>query len=360
MKTKSLSQKLLICLIAGLVSGETLLRIGDRFLTIIISVQAVIGLSVLLLVTALIYAFVWHQREKKNTINSIRAKTFWIGVIRYAIALDLSMFGFQKIFHLQFITPLGMLDEPFSSFSSQWLTWSYFGHSYGFACVIAGSQIVGSLLLVFNRTRLLGAIALMPVLLNIIFIDYFYELDFGVLVHAVILWIGAVYILLLDYDRLVEFFLKYESDETSLLIQNKFLKNAGRLSILFVPLLLIVVNESPNKHPHLRGKYTVENMKVNSESMMPTTCQDSLLTLVYLDLANECVFEFNGQQKRMFGTYDLDDKQEQISVSWHFPPAAKEKQFKGVLKQADDKVELSGVIGKDTIEVRLVKMLLER
>ena len=349
----------MICIIAGLVIGETLLRIGDRFLTIVLPVPVVVGLSVLLLVLAVIHAFVWHYQAKRNPDINIRARAFWIGVIRYGIALDLSMFGFQKIFHLQFLTPLAMLDEPFSSFSSQWLTWSYFGHSYAFACVIAGSQIISSLLLVFNRTRLLGAIALMPVLLNIIFIDYFYELDFGVLVHAVILWIGALYILLLDYDRLNEFFLKYKSDETSFAIRNTFLKNTGRLSILFVPLLLIAVNDSPNKHPHLRGKYTVEEMKINNVPKMATTCQDSLLTLVYLDRANEVVFEFNGQQKRMFGKYELDDKQEQITMSWHFPPAAREKQFKGVLKHEQDKVELSGVIGNDTIEVRLVKMVLQ-
>jgi hypothetical protein len=357
MKNNSLSQKLIICLLAGLVSGATVLRIGNRFLTFVLPLPVVVGLSVLLLVISLVYAVVWHRGEKRKAFHNDAVTAFWIAVIRYAIALDLSMFGFQKIFHLQFITPLAMLDEPFSNLSSQWLTWSYFGHSYGFVCVIAGSQIIGSLLLVFNRTRLLGLIVLMPVLLNIIFIDYFYELNFGVLLHALIVWIGVVYLLLLDYDRLVEFFLKYTPDETSLRIRNTFLKNIGRFSILFVPLLLIAVNGSPNKHPGLRGKYAVAALKVNGKPIMAPTCQDSLLTLVYFDLANECVFEFKSQQKRMFGTYSLDDKHEQLMVSWHFPPAAKEKQFKGTFSQAGDTVALSGTIGNDTIQVSLRKLL---
>jgi hypothetical protein len=356
MKTNSLSKKLLICLLAGFVGGETVLRIGDRFLTFVLPPPVVVGSSVLFLIISLVYAVVWHRGEKRNALNSGAVKAFWIAVMRYAIALNLSTFGFQKIFHLQFITPLAMLDEPFSSLSSQWLTWSYFGHSYGFTCVIAGSQIIGSLLLVFNRTRLLGLIVLMPVLLNIIFIDYFYELDFGVLLHALILWIGVVYLLLLDYDRLVGFFLKYTPDETSFRIRNTFLKNTGRFSILFVPILLIAINGSPNKHPRLKGKYSVAAMKVNGKPMMATTCQDSLLTLVYFDLHNECVFEFNSQPRRMFGTYNLDDKHEQLTISWHFPPAAKEK-FQGTLTQADTTVVLNGTIGNDTIQVSLRKLL---
>jgi hypothetical protein len=356
MKTKSLIQKLLVCLIAGLVCGETFLRVGDRFLSLILPVPVVIGISVLLAAASFIYAFIWQQRDKKGTIDNVKPNAFWIGAIRYGIAFDLAMFGFQKIFRLQFITPLGMLDEPFSSFSSQWLTWSYFGHSYGFACVIGASQILGSMLLVINRTRLLAVIILLPVLLNIIFIDYFYELDFGVLVHALILLAGLLSLLMLDYDRLVDFFLRDRSDRISVRVPKAWIKNAARLSILFIPLLLIAIHGSPDKHPQLKGKYSVSEMMVNGKPMMATTCSDSLLTLVYFDIANECVFEFNSQKRRMFGTYELDENRGDVSTKWHYPPAVSEKGFKGALKrESDHEIELIGQFENDSVKVKLVK-----
>lgn len=353
MNTKNLIPKIVICLLAGLVCGETFLRVGDRFFSRFVPIPVIIGVTVLILLGALISAFVWHRRDKKNLTDTSGAERFWIGAIRYGIAFDLAMFGFQKIFHLQFITPLGMLDEPFSSMSNQWLTWSYFGRSYGFICTIAAAQILGSMLLLFNRTRLLGVIVLIPVMLNIIMIDYFYELDPGVLLHAVILFAGLIYLLLIDYDQLVEFFLKYKTVDTA--VRTKpILKLVGRLSILAVPVLLIAFSPSPDRHPDLRGKYQVTEMEINGMAASAKTCSDSLLTVVYFDLDNECVFEFNNQQRRLFGKYELNDESGAIDVKWRYPRDAGDKQLNGMLrKKGANALELTGNIKNDTIRVVL-------
>ncbi|RAW00739.1 hypothetical protein DQQ10_14265 [Pseudochryseolinea flava] len=341
---------------AGLVCGETFLRVGDRFLGAFIPVPIVIGISVAMAVGALLHAVIWHAREKKTRVASEQVFAFWVGAICYGIAFDLIMFGFQKIFHLQFTAPLAMLDEPFSSFSRQWLTWSYFGRSYGFACVIALSQIAGSLLLLFNRTRLLGVVVLFPVMLNIILIDYFYELDPGVMLHALILFLGIVYLLALDYQRLVDFFLRFRSAETSLQMPRS-VKEAARLSVLIIPLFLIALFGSPDKHPTLTGKYAVKNMIVNGTEGIAQTCTDSLLTLVYFDIANECVFEFNGQKRRMYGTYALEETKGSMSTKWHYPPSAIDRQFQGVLQQlGKGEVQLTGTFKNDSVSIRLAKL----
>ena len=56
------------------------------------------------------------------------------------------------------------------------LTWTYFGFSHGMSAIIAFAQIGGSVLLLFRKTALLGVCLLLPVLLNIILIDIFYEI----------------------------------------------------------------------------------------------------------------------------------------------------------------------------------------
>lgn len=156
-----------------------------------------------------------------------------------------------------------MLDEPLSSFSNQWLTWSYFGRSYGFAVVIGIFQIMGSVLLMFNRTRLFGAVFLMPMLLNIIIMDYFYELDLGVQIHAWILFAGIVYLIFLDYDRLSTFFFNHDSNITAVRMKSNVVKYVVRLSVVMLPILIIAIKPSPNQHPDLRGKYVVQDVSMS-------------------------------------------------------------------------------------------------
>jgi hypothetical protein len=351
MNTKSLFQKLVLCLVAGLACGISFHRIVTRFLDFF-PAPLRLAFAVAILLGALIFALIWHKREKNGAIDGKRVNAFWIGMIRYDLAFDLCMFGLQKIFHLQFNSPMAMQDEPFSSLSSQWLTWSYFGHSHSFAVTIGLSQIAGAMLLLFNRTRLLGIIVLIPIMLNIILIDYFYELNTGVLVHALILFAALIYLLLLDYQRLTVFFLKHH-DEASL-DSSHTVKYAGRLSVIVIPLLLIYKVGSPDSHPAITGKYSVSDMKINGKSRLATSCADSLLTLVYFDIGNECLFEFNGQKRRFYGMYTWDEKDGNMFANWHFPMEAKEKPFKGILKKKNaDELELSGMIQSDSMLVTL-------
>jgi hypothetical protein len=253
---------------------------------------------------------------------------------------------------------MGMLDEPFNSFSGEWLTWSYFGHSYPFVVTIGLLQIIGSFLLVFKRTRLLGAITLIPILLNIILIDFFYGLALGVLAHAIIMMTSVLYILLLDYDRLVIFFLKFGYPGNKSITTNKTLKNIIRSSILFLPVLLIIINKSPNEHPQLTGKYSVTKLIVD-DILIPIqapACQDSVLTTVYFDLGNDCVFEFNHIKRRMFGIYKLDHNN-RLDVNWHFPPSSKNKIFTGSITSLTDSVAtITGEINANKITVQLKKV----
>ena len=351
MRSTPLLQKLLVCLLAGLICGETFLHLSDKLLTIVLPIPVIFGISTLIAICPLIYAIVWHI---KKDFNDRAILNFWIGAIRYGIALDLTMFGLQMVFHKQFYVPLAMLDEPLSSLSHRWLTWSYFARSYGFNVVIGISQVIGSALLVFNRTRLLGSIFLLPTLLSISFIDYFYDVDLGLHIHAWILFTAVVYLISLDYERLLTFFLKHDSDDTSVHMKSNVIKYVGRLSIVAVPLILITIRKSPDNHPELTGKYHVIEMSVNGEKVSPRNEGDSLLTRMYFEIANDCVFEFNGLNRRVFGTYESEDG-EHITTKWHFPETMKSNPFKGSVTRTQDGVVLKGVMANDSIVAILKK-----
>jgi hypothetical protein len=349
----SLLSKLLVCLLAGVTAGASLARVGHRFLSAFLPLPVIYGASLLLLVVATLAAGRWHYREKKRG-PQLTTLAYWQGVLRYAIALDLSMFGWQKIFHLQFITPLAMLDEPFSSLSGEWLTWSYFGHSYPFVVVVALLQIGGSWLLLFSRTRLLAIFVLMPVMINIVLIDFFYGLETIVLVHACIHTTALLYLLLYERRRLWTFFLATRAALPAT-IQHPLWRNILRISAIAIPLILLAAYNFPDHHPRLTGKYAVHNVRINGNPTRPTTCQDSVLTYVYLDIADECVFTFNSLDHRAFGHYTFNEATDSLHITWRYPDPQR-PHLRGTLIRQSDSLQLSGIVGRNHIKASLLRV----
>jgi hypothetical protein len=342
-----------VCTLAGLLAGATLLRIGRWLLgggrT---TPPGLLPLAVLVLAASVLYGLWWSRHPRPQPIHG-QLLAFWQGVIRADIALDLSLFGWQKIAKLQFFTPLGMLDLPFSSFSGEDLTWAFFGYSYPYRVAIGLLQILGAWLLLFRRTRLLGTLVLLPILLNIILLDYFYRLPVGVLVHALIILAGVLYLLLLDYERLVEFFLRAPGQLPRAAFPSQRLRPLGRLAIMGLPLLLLSVYPFPDTYPQLTGKYAVHDLRLNGQPQAARTCQDSVLTTVYLDIAHDCVFEFNGTARRLFGTYTYLAAQQRLSVRWRYPTPRPDS-LQLTLRPTAAGLLAAGQLGQQRVAFRLV------
>jgi hypothetical protein len=92
-------------------------------------------------------------------------------VLRYYAAFTLLGYGFAKIMGAQFTVLDSELAKPMGDVSGFWLTWYYFGYSPIYSNLIATFQIGGAILLCFGRTALLGALLLLPVMVNIIGVD---------------------------------------------------------------------------------------------------------------------------------------------------------------------------------------------
>jgi hypothetical protein len=312
-------KRMITCMIAGLVCGFCLFRIGKRFMVDWLPMPVLLLLAAGILIISITYGVHWEFQRRQAAGRSAAILAFWQGLIRYGIAMDLSMIGFQKLFHLQFSTHLGALDLPFSSFSPEDLTWAFFGQSRAFVCVIGGLQILGSFLLVFNRTRLVGIFVLLPVVLNIVLLNACYHFDWGESIQALELLLALLYLLFSEYGRLVEFFFRARSGVAGIRMRSPLLKNGVRLSVVFVPLLLIAHYGPPDKNPWLTGKYRVGHLRINQRDTAVHSCADSILTTVYFDQGNECLFEYNGQQRRVYGIYRLDAGKNKMTVLWHYP-----------------------------------------
>src|SRR4029078_9999284 len=221
----------------GLVIGESALRISITYFRTWGTIRGFSIIPFLTVTAAIVYALIWQARKTNNA--SILA--FWQGLIRYGIAFDLAEFGWAKIFHRQLVMPMSKLDLPYNSFSPSDIFWSFFSYSHVFGCIIALLQITGALLLLFHRTRLLGIFILLPVLANILLMDIFYEIGSSVVVHTSIMMAGLLYFLVIEFNRLKDFFLN-ATNRLPQLHLSRYLKLIIRLSIIYIPILLIAMN----------------------------------------------------------------------------------------------------------------------
>jgi hypothetical protein len=91
--------------------------------------------------------------------------------------------------------------------------------------------------MMFRQTFLLGAIILLTLMLNITLIDIFYQMNAGALSQSVIMTIGIIFLLSIEYDRLINFFFKAHSNLQSINSVKVITKNIIRILAVLMPVL---------------------------------------------------------------------------------------------------------------------------
>jgi hypothetical protein len=113
-------------------------------------------------------------------------------------------YGTSKLAHLQFHLNQTLAARPVSSLTGYELTWFYYGYSRMYAVILGMTQVGGGMLMLFRKTALLGALAMLPVIVNILLIDLLIlPPDWGPTLPAVIIFASVVLILLRDARQFV-------------------------------------------------------------------------------------------------------------------------------------------------------------
>ncbi|OXA85702.1 hypothetical protein [Flavobacterium hercynium] len=137
----------------------------------------------------------------KNQIN----KVFQI-VLVYYLACVMLKYGFDKIFKVQFYlpepntlyTPLGMLDKDI-------LFWSTMGTSFFYNVFMGLIEIIPALMLFYNKTRTLGLCILFGVLINVVFVNFGF--DISVKLYSLFLILICFLLLVPNLKKIIQFFI---------------------------------------------------------------------------------------------------------------------------------------------------------
>ncbi len=111
------------------------------------------------------YIFEIKKLKKKEFVE------YFILVLRWYLAFYMISYGYSKMTGGQFYVKPEILNKPLKSLDSFYLAWHLFGKSPFFNFSVGLTQCFGAILLVINRTKLIGALILLPVLINILIID---------------------------------------------------------------------------------------------------------------------------------------------------------------------------------------------
>jgi hypothetical protein len=351
-KNISFQKKLAVCSILSALSASTLLLLGTD-IGKWISPRFILGLAAILFLTPYILLPIWGYLERK------RHKSFsllynnaqdWVA---FLTGFCIAIFGWKKIFGMQFRTPLSIADLPMSSQSGEALTWFYFGHSMVFGFIIAFFQITGSLLLCFRRTRLFGIFILLPVMLNIMLINIFYQLNPGALLQSLILTGALIYLISFSCREIIAFLFKAHDNPSRKKSRGwMFPVSSALLAFLFVRFGSSLI---PKEYP-VFGEYKVKNIIFNGAPETSGSCpaNDSVLTRLYFDINNVCVMEYNSPERRIMANYSYHESDKTIQCS--FMNNRNPKVFHvTVYNQNNKETELKGSLGNDSVQIFLIK-----
>lgn len=124
---------------------------------------------------------------------------------RLYVFIFLNIYGLSKIFGGQFhrrgqLSP-EMASRAANDLSGFDLAWLFFGYSQEYILFIGITQVVGALLLLANRTKILGVLLLIPVLLNIIIVDICFDIPSGATSSAIIYLVLLLLMLWFNRER---------------------------------------------------------------------------------------------------------------------------------------------------------------
>jgi hypothetical protein len=131
------------------------------------------------------------------------AKSIRVGTLgaTYGLSLGMAFFAAAKFLRTMFALPNTGWDTPVADLNGIFATWAYFGYSAGYATFLGVVELGVAVLVLFRRTRLAAVCLAIPLLGNIVAIDWFYDVRPG-LYAAVGLLALAVVLAVADRVRL--------------------------------------------------------------------------------------------------------------------------------------------------------------
>jgi hypothetical protein len=152
---------------------------------------------------SLLGSILWTFIEKKEK-NYEKLNYIFTVIIAYYLGAMMLSYGLGKVIPPRQFSELNFyrLLQPYGDSSPMGLLWTFMGASQGYTIFSGLAETIGGLLLFHRRTRLLGSLILIPVLVNVVALNFFY--DVPVKLFSIQLLLFAIFLILPNLKRLLK------------------------------------------------------------------------------------------------------------------------------------------------------------
>lgn len=150
---------------------------------------------------AIVVTLLWFLVDRRRNDERLYA---WLRLyLRFALATAMLNYGAFKVIPAQFPPPtLFRLTETFGNASPMGLLWAFMGASVPYTVFAGLSEVMAGVLLIFRRTALLGALVSMAVLVNVVMLNFSY--DVPVKIYSTELLLHSAFLAYPAFGRLLD------------------------------------------------------------------------------------------------------------------------------------------------------------
>ena len=232
--------------------------------------------------TAILTCVIWTLLDRRRTSYTILF--YWLTtILRYYLGITLLTYGFTKVFKMQFPAPSpDTLLEPFGNSSPMGLAWTFMGYSNGYNLFTGFAEIISGGLLFFRRTTALGAFLAFIVSLNIMAMNYAFDIPVKLLSTTMVLI--SLFLLNENIRRLFNLFFRKGTARLSIVPRPPMRNKPLRITLVAIKSLLVVYaffgsawlslearKEYGDNAPHsqLYGIYNTRSFFYNKDTLPP-------------------------------------------------------------------------------------------
>ncbi len=314
------------------------------------------------IVLSILVSTIWILTDcNKKSYNKL---FYWfIVVLRIFLICAMLLYGFVKIFKVQFPDPsLSKLMQPLGDFSPMGLAWTYMGHSKMFNVFVGAMEVLGGLLLIPRRTQTIGSFIVTGVMTHVLIMNLCF--DIPVKLFSAHLVLMSLVIFLTDIKRFINVFIMNKSVGAYKYYQpinnKKYLKIIRILKI--VGLSIIILGASifmfqaerklnNYKKPVFYGVWETEYFIKNKDTLLPLITDGKRWRYLIIQKKDKALVKYMNDKTESF-YFSVDTISEKISFR------SFEDKNNSILKYTSIKpnfMELKGKIDNDSLHITLKK-----
>ena len=174
-------------------------------------------------------------------MNKSNYKVTFELVLRQCVFIILNIYALSKLlggqFYMKGKLPAKIANTTLGEASGFSLAWTFMGHSYFYIMFVGIAQLIGAWFLLWNKTKLIGVLILLPIMVNIIVFDIIFLDVYPALANAIIVLLMLFLILFFNREIVKDTVIKLTNFQSKSSVSIKKRLITFGITILFIVLI---------------------------------------------------------------------------------------------------------------------------